>query len=118
MKMGIVILQVRDIEKAKKFYTEVVGLPVNEKQSSPKFVTLAPEGSLLALQDISEEAAERIKEPGSVEIGFNLNGVDAIWKHWKEAGVEIVSDPETRPFGRYFLAKDPDGHFVDVYGKV
>src|SRR5262245_41743963 len=100
MKMGIVILQVRDIAKAKKFYTEIVGLPVDEKQSGPKFVTLTPEGSLLALQDISEEPAGAAKEPGSVEIGFNFDGVDAVWKRWKAAGVEIVLDPETRSFCR------------------
>ena len=121
MKMGIVILYVRDIERARKFYTEVVGVPVDEQfpVSDPDhFVMLAPEGSPLALQATSTLPAGLAKEPGSVEIGFNLDGVDAICQRWKRAGVEIVSEPETKPFGRYFLAKDPDGHFVDVYGQA
>ena len=51
MNLGVVILYVRDLERAKKFYTEVVGLPVDEKQSGPQFTMLAPEGSRLALQE-------------------------------------------------------------------
>jgi len=118
MKMGFVILQVKDMDRAKKFYTEVVGLPVVEEQSAPTFTVLAPEGSLLALQDVTTVPAGLAKEPGSVEIAFNQDGVDSIYQRWKKAGAEIVSEPETKPFGRYFLAKDPDGHYVDVYGNA
>src|SRR5437879_6514073 len=111
MMIGVVILYVRDLDRAKKFYTEVVGLPVDEQQSGPQFTMLVPEGSRLALQDIASLPAGQAKEPGGVEIGLNLDHVDAVWQRWKKAGVKMVTEPETRPFGRYFLAKDPDNHY-------
>jgi predicted enzyme related to lactoylglutathione lyase len=115
MKTGLVILYVRDIEQSKKFYTEVVGLPLDEQQSSPKFVVLAREGSPLALQELSTLPAGQAKDPGGVEIAFDADDVDAAYRRWKSAGAEILSEPENMPFGRYFLAKDPNGHYVSVY---
>jgi hypothetical protein len=41
--------------------------------------------------------------------------LDAIWRAWKANGVEMVSEPSDKPFGREFLAKDPDGHYLSVY---
>lgn len=119
MKMGIVILMVRDIARSKKFYTEVIGLKVEESQSNEQFVALITEGPLLALQDVSSATApQQTKQAGSVEVGFNMNGVDDTFRRWKNAGVEVVKEPEDRPFGRYFLVKDPDGHYLDVYGQA
>ena len=40
-----------------------------------------------------------------------------IWKRWKAKGVQMVTEPATKPFGRTFTAKDPEGHFVTIYGE-
>ncbi len=117
MKMGIVILHVQDIERSRRFYTEVVGLPVDEQQSDANFTMLATDGSLLALQAASSLPEGQDGQAGGVEVGLELDGVDATYKRWKKAGVELLGEPETRPFGRYFLARDPDGHYLSVYGK-
>ncbi len=116
MKMPIVILYSRDIARARHFYTEVVGMAVDEDQSGPQFVMLKPEeGSLLALEDVT--VAETVaREPGSVEIGLHAENVDAVWTRWKQRGVELITEPVNRPFGRTFIAKDPDGHYLTVYG--
>jgi predicted enzyme related to lactoylglutathione lyase len=118
MNLGFVILYVRDMEKVKAFYTDVLGLSVVEAVSSPTFVTLrSAGGSLLALQD---KTAARFppgqeEQPGSVELSFEVDDVDGTWKRWKEAGVELVSDPMDLPFGRYFMAQDPEGHYLSAY---
>ena len=118
MNLGFVILYVRDLNKAKAFYTETLGLTVVEEVSGPTFVTLRPaNGSLLGLQD---KSAARFppkdeKNAGSMELSFEVDDVDGTWKRWKEKGVEIVAEPVDLPFGRYFLAKDPDGHYLSVY---
>lgn len=118
MNLGFIILYVNDIDKAKAFYTDVLGLKVWEEQSSPTFVALRPDGgSLLALQD---KKAARVPpgqqaQNGSVEVSFAVDDVDGTWKHWKDNGVEIVSEPMDVPFGRYFMAKDPEGYYVSAY---
>jgi predicted enzyme related to lactoylglutathione lyase len=118
MNLGFIVLYVDDIEKSKAFYTDLVGMTVVEAISSPTFVTLRPEGgSFVALQD---KAAAKFPpkdetQSGSVELSFEVSDVDATWKRWKDQGVDCVSEPTDLPFGRYFLAKDPEGHYVSVY---
>ena len=114
MNLGFVVLYVHDMAKVQAFYTEILGLSVVEAVSGPNFVTLRPTGgSLLALQD---KAASRLppgqdEHPGSVELSFEVDDIDGTWQRWKEQGVELVTDPMDLPFGRYFLAKDPEGHY-------
>src|SRR5258707_11752868 len=116
MSMGIVILYVRDLQKSRKFYSEIVGLPVIEEQSDEHFIMLNPGGgTFLALEDLTVVPAGRAKEPGSVEIGLTVDDVDGTFATWKTKGVEIIQEPETMPFGRNFMAKDPDGHYLTIY---
>ena len=118
MNLGFVILYVNDIDRMKAFYTNVLGLPVVEEFSGPTFVALQPTGgAFLALQD---KAAKRVphgqeKLNASVEVSFEADDVDEIWTDWKEKGVEMVTDPMDMPFGRYFMAKDPEGYYLSVY---
>jgi predicted enzyme related to lactoylglutathione lyase len=118
MNLGFVVLYVDDMAKAKAFYTETLGMTVVDAISSPTFVTLRPSnGSLVALQD---KTAARFPpkdetQSGSVELSFEADDVDAVWRRWQEQGVELLGDPVDLPFGRYFMAKDPDGHYLSVY---
>jgi lactoylglutathione lyase len=118
LNLGFVVLYVDDMDRARTFYTEVLGLTVVEEVSSPTFVTLRPSGgSLVALQD---RAAARFPpgqepHPGTMELSFEADDVDGTWHRWQEQGVELVSEPVDLSFGRYFMAKDPDGHYLSVY---
>jgi lactoylglutathione lyase len=118
MNLGFVILYMSDMEKAKAFYTDVLGMSVVEAISGPTFVTLRPTGgSLVALQDKTSAQFPPKEEthPGSVELSFEVDDVDGTWQRWKDMGVELVSDPTDLPFGRYFMAKDTEGHYLSVY---
>lgn len=119
MNFGFVILYIRDMEKAQNFYTGVLGLSVVEAISSPNFVTLrAPAGgSFIALQNNATAQFPPKDDPhaGNVELSFEVDDVDATWQQWKDQGVEMVSEPVNLPFGRYFMAKDTEGHYLSVY---
>jgi predicted enzyme related to lactoylglutathione lyase len=118
MNLGFIILYVRDMEQTKAFYVEELGATVVDAISGPNFITLRPSGgSLLGLQnkDASQLAPKYEEQSGGVELSFEVDDVDSVWQRWKEKGVEIVADPIDLPFGRYFLAKDPDGHYVSIY---
>ncbi len=116
MNLGFVILYTQDVSKAKAFYADRLGMSVVEASSGPTFVVLRPEGgSLIALQDKSERLSANSDALSNTELSFEVTDVDGIWKRWQANGVEIVSEPMDLPFGRYFLAKDPEGHFLSVY---
>jgi len=44
-----------------------------------------------------------------------VEDVDSTYATWKARGVEMIQEPETMPFGRNFMAKDPDGHYLTIY---
>ena len=118
MNLGFVILYVHDMDKSKAFYTETLGLTVVEEISGPTFVTLrSAGGSFVALQDKAASLFPpgQEEQAGSVELSFEVDDVDGTCKHWQEQGVEIVSAPLDLPFGRYFMAKDPEGHYLSAY---
>lgn len=118
MNLGFIILYVRDMAAAKAFYTEILGMAVVDEISSATFVTLHPsDGSLIGLQD---KGAARLPpkdedRPGGIELSFAADDVDATWQRWKDQGVEMLTEPMDLPFGRYFMAKDPDGYYLSVY---
>jgi predicted enzyme related to lactoylglutathione lyase len=118
MNLNYIIMYVQDINKVKAFYTDVLGMSVVEAASGPNFVTLRSSGgALIGLQDktTSQLPPKHEQQAGSVELSFEVDDVDATWKHWKECGVELISEPVNLPFGRYFLAKDPEGHYLSAY---
>ncbi len=92
MNLGFVVLYVRDMDKVKAFYTDLLGLTVVAEVSGPTFVTLRPSGgSLLALQDATASLLPPGRETasGSVELSFEVDDIDGTWKRWHEAGVEF-----------------------------
>jgi len=118
MNLNFIIVYVRDMNKAKAFYSETLGLPIVEAQSGPNFVALRPDGgAMIGLQDKTASQLPPGKEaqPGSVELSFEVEDVDSTWKRWQKQGVEMVTEPMDLPFGRYFLAKDPEGHYLSAY---
>jgi predicted enzyme related to lactoylglutathione lyase len=116
VNLSIVTLYVQDMDRARQFYTQVVGIPEFEPFSSPMFVTLRPAvGSMLALQHVSTVPADQLKPAGGVELNFEVEHVDQVFAEWQAAGVKMISSPQDKPFGRVFTAQDPDGNLLSVY---
>lgn len=114
--LGIVSLYVRDLGRARAFYTETLGLPEVPELSGPTFVALRPAGgALIAVQDMTTVPPELAGAPGGFELGLEVDNVDAVWRDWTAKGVRILEEPVDRPFGRTFLAQDPEGHLLNVY---
>ena len=118
MNLGFVILYVRDMAASRAFYADALGMTVVPEVSGPAFVTLRGEGgSFLALQDKATAIFPPKDEPGNggVELSFAVDDVDATWRRWQQQGVTLVTEPQDLPFGRYFMARDPEGYYLSVY---
>jgi predicted enzyme related to lactoylglutathione lyase len=88
-------------------------------ESSDTFATLRPSngGAMVGLQakQSSKLPPAYEQQAGSVELSFEVEDVDATTKNWKEKGIEIIAEPVDLPFGRYMLAKDPEGHYLSAF---
>ena len=107
------ILTTSDLPRARRFFTETLGLTTEDDMGDEfsQFTTRA--GSLWAVM----AAPPRTPAPG-VDIYLSVEDVDAAFALWKQRGVEMVTEPWDAPFGRTFAFKDADGRVLHAYIRV
>jgi predicted enzyme related to lactoylglutathione lyase len=115
--LGLLMLLVSDVPRCKAFYTEYLGLEVVTQFSSDEFVMLRSQtgGTSIALQDATKETYGVPLAHGGIIPGFAVDDADAVYQQWKSKSVEIVGEVIDMGAGRSFTAKDPEGHYIQVY---
>src|SRR6266702_348075 len=84
---GMLSLYVQDVEKAKAFYTEFLGMKLIPAFSSPTFIFLQPtEGTPIAIQDLNALPPGVSAQQGGFEINLEVEDVDAALQEWKAKG--------------------------------
>jgi predicted enzyme related to lactoylglutathione lyase len=115
-KLGMVTLFCREVAETKNFYINNLGLTEIREMTSPTFATLMTDGgSLIGLQDVKTSLGGQTSTHGEVELGLEVEDVDATYRRWKADNSEVTSPPTDLPFGRTFQGKDPEGHLIRVY---
>lgn len=111
-----ILLYVDDTQASAAFYSNLLGRePV---QSSPVFVLYVLETGLKIGLWAREAVEPAGREAGGAELGVSVSEaaeVDATYADLRERGVEMLQPPTDLPFGRTFLAADPDGHRIRVF---
>jgi catechol 2,3-dioxygenase len=120
-RIGHVVIKVRDIERSKKFYTEVLGLQQMMELPQLKMAFFASNGrdhhEIACVEVGADAAGNQPKQIGLVHIAFRLRDEDhlrAAYKEFKECNVPInftVDHGITKSI--YF--RDPDGNQLEVY---
>ena len=115
--LGLLMLLVSDVPRCKAFYTEYLGLEVVQQFSGDEFVMLRSQtgSTSIALQDASKETYGVPLAHGGIIPGFAVDDADAVYQQWKSRPVEIVGEVIDMGAGRMFTAKDPEGHYIQVY---
>jgi lactoylglutathione lyase len=112
-------MRVSDMEQTIRFYTEVMGLEVLERKTSPR-------GSQLAFLKVpnSEELIELTSFPPSgpvkvqedlVHLAFQIDNLDDTIASLNAQGVKITDGPTQSSSGSRFIFIDaPDGYEVEL----
>lgn len=103
-------LRVADIEAARDFYTEFLGLSTEEFDLGWVARYTSPETGA-AVQLVTQDAAAPADSVASVLV----DDVDAAYAQAQRLGYEIVHPPTTEPWGvRRFLVRAPDGNVLNI----
>lgn len=106
-------LQVRDLDRARRFYTEVVGLtPTVSKVPTAAVFATAP--IKLALRQATIDLDQVSSLGWGVVIWIKAEDPDGLAKHLEEH-VTITKPPCDGFCGREFQFRDPDGYELTVY---
>jgi predicted enzyme related to lactoylglutathione lyase len=116
-KLGLLMLLVEELPGAKAFYTENLGLEVVAEFSGDDFVLLrsGSGGTNIALQDATKQTYGVPLAHGGIIAGFEVEDADAVYQQWKAKSIEIMGEVFDMGAGRCFTARDPEGHYIQVF---
>jgi catechol 2,3-dioxygenase-like lactoylglutathione lyase family enzyme len=110
MKLEVVPIPVRDVDRAKAFYVDQVGFHADHDQQVDeriRFVQLTPPGSACSIV-LGTGIVEM--EPGTQKgLMVVVDDVEAVRQRLADRGVE-VSGVDVQPWGAFVYFADPDGN--------
>jgi predicted enzyme related to lactoylglutathione lyase len=111
VKLKYVIKFVADMDRAVKFYRDVLGLPLNFQ--SPDWSEFVTGETTLALHPATQK-----KPAGSVELGFNVSDLERFYQEMTAKGLQFSMPPTKQDFGGV-LAQfvDSEGGHCSVGGQ-
>jgi predicted enzyme related to lactoylglutathione lyase len=111
---SFIALQVRDLAASAAFYRDVFGFTAGER-NPPGAVVFATRPIALALR----EPLQPLPDKGPLGIGTVLwvacDDADALHDLIVERGGKVLGPLRDGPFGRFFVASDPDGYAVTFH---
>ncbi len=103
-------LHVEDIEKAREFYADYLGLSTEEFNLGWVARYTSPEAGV-SLQLVTHDAAA----PADPVVSVKVDDVDAAYREAQRHGYEIVHPLQDEPWGvRRFFVRAPDGSLLNI----
>jgi lactoylglutathione lyase len=117
-RVGTVSLFVSDQERAKAFYTDVLGFELRADAplfpgSTARWIAVAPSGAetevILYLPD-DNWAHYRHVVGQSQALTLNVADMHALYADLKAKGVVFVQEPDRQPWGTFAIVQDSEGN--------
>ena len=107
-------IQAADLEAARAFYTEVVGLKA-APHAPPGAIVFDTKPIPFAVRTPVVDLGATDRLGWGIAIWFACDDADALHQHLTEKGVDIEFPPKDGPFGRYFAFRDPFGYTITTH---
>jgi predicted enzyme related to lactoylglutathione lyase len=117
-KIGTVSLFVSDQDRAKAFYTNVLGFELRTDEplfpgAAVRWVAVAPQGAATELiLYVPDENWEHYRQVvgKSQALTFNVTDMAALHARLKDRGVIFIQEPEAQPWGTFAMIEDSEGN--------
>ena len=106
------IVTTDDVPRARKFFTEQLGLATEDDLGEDFSQFTTREGTLWAVMRRPTSSP-----PLGAELYLEVDDVDEAHRAWRAKGVETVTEPHDEPFGRTFAFRDADGRVLHAYAR-
>ena len=113
-----------DIERSRRFYTEVLGGKVafsGEKDDDVTYVALANSWIIINVgggptDDKPAVTLETPHDPDRVSSFLNIRvkDIEAVYSEWSARGAQFLTPPKQHPYEIRCYIRDPDGHLIEV----
>lgn len=115
--ISTVSIYVSDQERAKEFYTKMLGFELRRDEplypgATARWVAVAPPGAkteaILYLPDENWEHYRQVVGK-SQSVTFNVTDMTALHADLKAKGITFVQEPDVQPWGTYAMIEDSEG---------
>ncbi|MBA2710934.1 MAG: VOC family protein [Tatlockia sp.] len=110
-----IVLYVEDLALSSEFYTNLLGLSLEEDSPTFHSFTLS-KGMGLGLK-AKHSVPETVSRNSCSELAFileNKDKVDELFAEWQKKEIEFAQGPSDLAYGYAFVALDPDGNRLRV----
>lgn len=109
-----VTLTVRDLDTSIRFYSEVVGLPIDRRAPAGPDAELAFLGAgETKVELICDKNRTDVIVGNAVSVGFQVENAPETLERMRSSGIPVVSEIiQPNPHVRFFYVADPDGFRV------
>ena len=117
-QIGTVCIFVSDQNRAKDFYTNVLGFELHSDEpiypgAANRWLSVAPKGAatevILYLPDENWQHYKQVVGQ-SQAVTFNVTDMDALYRDLKGKGVKFAQEPDKQPWGTYATIEDSEGN--------
>lgn len=115
--LGFVSVQVRDMERSKKFYSEILNFQIGPKPNEHAEVFKVNDGAIFAIRTplVDLDAVEKLGH--GVALWFSVAGIDEFYKTVQSKNAVVLKPLSETPFGKTFVVADPDGYAITIQQK-
>jgi lactoylglutathione lyase len=106
----------RDLERARRFYAEVLGL--DEQAVGPDYAVFDLAGVNIVVEYVAPDDPEGEELVGRLlAASFRVDDVDAAYRQLGAKGVSFLQEPEKQSWGGTLaFARDPDSNVITLVG--
>lgn len=121
-RVGHVVLKMRDLDEAKRFYGDVLGMKVtDEREDFGVFFRFGDYHHDIAVFKVNEDAAAPEKnQVGLAHVALVTDGLDTVKAWYKRLKAHDVQGIRTQDHGitKSLYFRDPEGNELEIYCEV
>ncbi|MEI3606925.1 VOC family protein [Pseudogracilibacillus sp. SE30717A] len=107
-KIGTVFIPVSNIEKARDWYCDILGLKASGEVQFGHLYVITMDGTGIVLDSKIYSEDKVFKTP---VFHFNTNNIEKAYHYMKNKDVNLITEIE---YNHYFNFKDPDGNILMI----
>jgi predicted enzyme related to lactoylglutathione lyase len=111
-KIGFVGVPVTDVERARRFYENVLRLKVSEQMMGGKWIEYSVGPDTLAIANVGEHWTPSNQGTGAA---LEVENFDEAIRNLKEANTKFAAEPFETPCCHMAVVQDPDGNKLMIH---
>jgi predicted enzyme related to lactoylglutathione lyase len=111
-KIGFVGIPVTDIERARRFYENVLGLKVSEQMMGGKWIEYSVGPDVLAIANVGDQW---LPSDRGTSVALEMENFDEAIAELKKAGITFDAEPFETPCCHMAVVQDPDGNKLIIH---